>query len=332
MFKKIKCCIVPCDENNCQPHSLRNNGIKILLGTFIAIELIILLFLSPFFPKKLDYLANVLPGALVSFTNHVREEQHLPDLKENPLLAQAAQLKANDMASRGYFSHKTPEGQDPWIFLNQVGYGYASAGENLAVNFTDSKAVHNAWMNSPTHRANILQGKFTEVGIATAEGKYKGKDVIFVAQFFGRPSALNQASVKTPIVSNMNVDVVEVSTPVVPATEVAIVEVDNDDLIEDAVEVRGAEVGLSDQNLLENKNTNSVLVSSITSAPISTLSTVLWGIFYILILSLVLMFIKDIQKDKNHLIRNGTILVFIIGTFLYLNNEIIKYFGAIASV
>ena len=72
------------------------------------------------------------------------------------------------------------------VFKN--GYRFKYAGENLAVNFSDSAEVERAWMNSPGHRANILNGKFTEVGIAISFGKYDGRDVVFVAQLFGRPS------------------------------------------------------------------------------------------------------------------------------------------------
>lgn len=191
MYKKVKHYLASFKENNHTPQSLRNTSIKILLGIVIVIELCLVFFMSPFFGDKYEYLAAVLPAALVGAANKTRVEANVGSLVENDLLKEAAQLKANDMATREYFSHKTPEGEDPWIFLEKAGYKYLSAGENLAINFSDSKKVHNAWMNSSTHRANILQPKFTEIGIATAEGRYKGKKAMFVVQFFGKPNLSN---------------------------------------------------------------------------------------------------------------------------------------------
>ena len=133
--------------------------------------------------------ANVSAPALISLTNKERNGDHLALLSESELLAKAAQLKANDMANRGYFSHVTPEGKMPWSFMDQVGYHYSQAGENLAVNFFDSEKVAEAWMNSPTHRANILKSGFTEIGIGVSNGVFKGKSTIFVAEFFGTPAA-----------------------------------------------------------------------------------------------------------------------------------------------
>jgi hypothetical protein len=103
------------------------------------------------------------------------------------LLNQAAQEKADDMAQNGYFAHTSPDGKTPWYWLDQVGYNYSYAGENLAVNFTDSQDVTAAWMNSPEHRANILKANYTEVGTGVAEGMYDGNETIFVAQDFGTP-------------------------------------------------------------------------------------------------------------------------------------------------
>lgn len=65
------------------------------------------------------------------------------------------------------------------------------AGENLAVNFTDYKNIPPSWMKSPSHKANIVDPNYTAVGMATMEGVYKGKTVVFVAQEFGKPQLVN---------------------------------------------------------------------------------------------------------------------------------------------
>lgn len=136
-------------------------------------------------------LAAVISSALVTLTNTDREAERLGTLTVNPQLVAAAQAKANDMAEKGYFAHTSPEGLTPWYFIRQAGYTFAYAGENLAVNFGDSEDVTRAWMESPTHRANILNEEFTEIGIATAVGTYKGKETVFVVQMFGTPRAGN---------------------------------------------------------------------------------------------------------------------------------------------
>lgn len=89
------------------------------------------------------------------------------------------------MVQNGYFSHESPSGLTPWFWLDKVGYDYEYAGENLAVNFTNSEDVSNAWMNSPLHRANILSENYKEIGMAMHDGVYENKDTIFVVQMFG---------------------------------------------------------------------------------------------------------------------------------------------------
>ncbi len=150
-----------------------------------------LLFLAQIYVvfNKSGLLADVLPAVLTSLTNEDRAKNNAAPLEQNELLNKAAQLKAEDMASRGYFSHTTPEGNLPWYFLDKVGYKYSFAGENLAINFFDSEDVARAWMNSPTHRANVIKKDFTEIGIGVASGTYQGKNTIFVAEFFGTPLA-----------------------------------------------------------------------------------------------------------------------------------------------
>jgi hypothetical protein len=134
---------------------------------------------------------------LVDETNEERDGANLNILKRNATLDKAAQLKAEDMAARGYFSHNTPDGKTPWYWFDQASYKYVHAGENLAVHFTDSSDVVDAWMKSPSHRANILNGNYREIGIGTAKGKYEGFDTVFVVQLFGTPAAASEPDVAT---------------------------------------------------------------------------------------------------------------------------------------
>ena len=191
MKKVLKKYVIPHEGNNHTPHLLRKTGavglLLIIVGLFAlsAIQVSIL---------KQTNLAAVITPVLIDLTNADRQSQNLSTLKASPLLAQAAQLKANDMASKSYFAHVSPDGLSPWHWFDAVGYGFTFAGENLAINFTESKDVETAWMNSPGHRSNILNDKFTEIGIATQSGTYQGQSTIFVAQMFGHPMSTNQST------------------------------------------------------------------------------------------------------------------------------------------
>ena len=136
----------------------------------------------------IDSISAIYGSVLVTLANRDRVSSNVAELKVSPILEKAAQLKADDMASKGYFAHNTPDGKTPWYWFEKAGYNYIYAGENLAVNFFESEDVETAWMNSPTHRSNIINSKFTEVGIATSTGIYKGREAIFVVQMFGTPA------------------------------------------------------------------------------------------------------------------------------------------------
>ncbi|HSE56838.1 MAG TPA: CAP domain-containing protein [Candidatus Paceibacterota bacterium] len=133
--------------------------------------------------------ALVNPPTVVTLTNDARVQNQLPMLTTNPVLEAAAKLKAQDMASNSYFAHTSPTGVTPWYWFRQAGYNFRYAGENLAVHYTESADVENAWLNSPTHRANIMNSNFTEIGVATANGVYQGYPTTFVVELFGTPVA-----------------------------------------------------------------------------------------------------------------------------------------------
>lgn len=163
--------------------------IQTTLGMFAFLLFIEIAFLSTavVFRTNPGLLADILGGEVIEATNSERIAQGVAPLISNTRLETAAQRKAEAMAREGYFSHVSPQGKTPWTWLREEGYEFSAAGENLAVNFFDSKDVARAWMNSVTHRANMINRTFTEVGIGVAEGPYKGRNAIFVVQFFGTP-------------------------------------------------------------------------------------------------------------------------------------------------
>jgi len=119
-------------------------------------------------PATLAYSTEMSISGLLSGTNTQRANNGVGALAGNAKLNAAAQAKANDMVARDYWAHNTPDGQEPWIFFDAQGYVYIKAGENLAYGFGTSSETIIGWMNSPSHRANMLDGAFTEVGFGFA--------------------------------------------------------------------------------------------------------------------------------------------------------------------
>lgn len=186
----------PHPRNAYRPHLFSTASVTVLVIVVIMLEAGYLVQTKYVFLKT-DFLASVLPGVLVALTNQDRAKYALSGVTENSLLRAAAQAAAEDMAAKGYFAHVSPDGKDPWYWLNQAGYAYSYAGENLAINFTDSENVQTAWMASPTHRANIVKREYTHVGFGTANGMYEGKETTFVVEFFATPATI-EITVATP--------------------------------------------------------------------------------------------------------------------------------------
>ncbi len=184
MKGKIFKYFIPNEGNDYKPYFFRGKSV------FFLVLMILLFFffsLSQYLFIKNTNLAAVISSVLVDLANEDRQENDLPPLALDPLLTEAAKQKAEHMASQGYFAHTSPDGVAPWHWFKEAGYDFIYAGENLAVNFSDSYDVERAWMESQSHRDNILNSNFTEIGIATAKGEYKGRKTIFVVQMFGKP-------------------------------------------------------------------------------------------------------------------------------------------------
>ena len=123
-------------------------------------------------------------------------------LNYNQQLELAAQKKAADMFAKNYWSHYSPEGKTPWDFILGAGYNYEFAGENLAKNFLFSQGVIDAWMNSPTHKENIVRRDYSQVGFAVVNGILNGEETTLVVQMFGKPLESTSA-IKNPRTDNV---------------------------------------------------------------------------------------------------------------------------------
>lgn len=154
--------------------------------------------------------AGVLASAeVVKWTNAEREKNGLPPLSRNTQLDTAAIIKVHDMFARQYFEHVSPNGKDAAALVTGAGYEYLWVGENLALGiFENEKALVDAWMGSPGHRANILNSHFEEIGVAVDEGQFEGKHVWLAVQEFGKPSSscpLPEKTLKAEIEQNQTV-------------------------------------------------------------------------------------------------------------------------------
>jgi uncharacterized protein YkwD len=112
----------------------------------------------------LGYATDMSVQSLLDDTNAQRIANGEAPLTINAQLDQAAQAKADNMAALDYWSHDTPSGQTPWSFITDASYDYQTAGENLAYGFDTAQDVVTAWMNSPEHRANMLDTTYQDIG------------------------------------------------------------------------------------------------------------------------------------------------------------------------
>ena len=322
---------IPHEGNNHNPHFLRHNSVMIFLLIIIVVQLGFLAQVFLVFDKT-KFLASVLPGVLTTLTNKEREEINLPALTPNELLNRAAQMKAEDMASRGYFAHTSPDGKSPWYWLGEVGYSYQSAGENLAVNFFESKDVSDAWMDSPTHKANIVKPNYTEIGIGVANGVYEGRHTVFVAQFFGTPFTYTSKPVETtPTPKTTTAPIVKttpapkptptpkpapkpapvIPTPVNTSTQIAVAPVETVVLGEEIINA----------NTIEKNSFLKTTINKLLTSPLNSVKYIYSGIALLFIFAL-FMFVRSEIKHPIVIARSVALLSVIV-LLLLLNIKIL---------
>lgn len=127
---------------------------------------------------------KAIENKVAQLVNQERAKKGLPALKYNWEVARVARYKSADMANKKYFSHTSPTYGSPFNMMENFGIRFSSAGENIAMGQRTPEEVMNSWMNSPGHRANILSGSFTQIGVGYAKDK-NGR--IYWTQMFIRP-------------------------------------------------------------------------------------------------------------------------------------------------
>nr|WP_183251929.1 SafA/ExsA family spore coat assembly protein [Anoxybacillus tepidamans] len=111
-----------------------------------------------------------IENEVVRLTNQQRAKYGLPPLQIDWQLARVARYKSADMRNKNYFSHQSPTYGSPFTMIKNFGISYRTAAENIAAGQQTPQEVINAWMNSPGHRANILNKDFTHIGVGYAKG------------------------------------------------------------------------------------------------------------------------------------------------------------------
>jgi len=127
---------------------------------------------------------NTIESQVVTLVNKERAKVGLQALKTGSTLSYVARLKSQDMVNKGYFSHTSPTYGSPFNMMEHFGLNFSAAGENIAYGQPTPATVMNAWMNSPGHRANILNPSFTYIGVGAAKNSV---GVIYWTQEFMKP-------------------------------------------------------------------------------------------------------------------------------------------------
>ncbi len=197
----IRHLFIPHHSNNCKAKILHPSALAILVGFFLFYQFVLNFYLLVS-PSVLGFASNISPDKIIELTNQKRAEQGLGPLVINGQLNEAAQRKAGDMFAFNYWSHVSPSGRNPWSFFQEAGYRYLYAGENLARDFMDPQSVVDAWMNSSSHKDNLLNKNYQEIGVAVVNGTLNGVETTLVVQLFGTPVISSPVAQKPSTVKN----------------------------------------------------------------------------------------------------------------------------------
>lgn len=209
---------LPHPHNNLKAKFLWNRSLLILMGLFIMGRSIIDITVG-LHPGVLGYASQIDLGKIVEYTNQNRQKVGSPKVVLNPQLNSAAQAKVDDMFANNYWAHVSPKGVQPWYFITSSGYKYQHAGENLARDFGNAKDVVNAWMNSPSHRKNLLDSRYKDMGLAVKDGYIDGVETTIVVQMFA--VSPTRSSVSKISADSISVNEVYANEPVINTPEVS---------------------------------------------------------------------------------------------------------------
>ncbi len=216
----------PRRSNNHRPRILHTSVLAVLTVSIfgLAVAAQPIKYVANRMGAVLGYASNISVADVVAQINQQRQTSGESPLKLNSQLNQAASAKAQNMFSLQYWAHVAPDGTQPWFFFKQANYNYAIAGENLARDFSNTPDMVTAWMNSPTHKQNIMNAHYQETGVAVMNGTLLGTQTTLVVQLFGTPqtvtpsvsAAASSTQVPAQVIKKISVD--QYATQNAPAT------------------------------------------------------------------------------------------------------------------
>jgi len=131
---------------------------------------------------------------IIEKINRERERYNKPHLITSGVLTDIAWRKSLAMSKNGFLQHSPETSGSLWPFFREAGYVYKYAGENLAVNIKSEEEIVYSWMNSTSHRQNILSDNFSEIGVAITYGNYMGESSPFITAYFAQPKETESES------------------------------------------------------------------------------------------------------------------------------------------
>ena len=211
--RHAKLALWPHKANHYRPHLVRRHGLMAVLALMILGHVFYNLGSGG---SVLGVRTTITDAQLLSATNKEREKQGLAELRLSSRLTQAATLKAQDMLEKQYWAHESPAGVTPWHWVQQTGYTYDYAGENLAKNFHTADSTVTAWMASPEHQANVLGAQYNDVGFAVVDGLLDNQETTLVVALYGHEAS--QAAVPVAVAANN----APVGTPLAPIARLGV--------------------------------------------------------------------------------------------------------------
>jgi hypothetical protein len=211
--------LLPHESNNYRAKALHPQFLLFYVFLFVAIQSLATI-IKTNHPDILGYATDINIDRVLTLVNQERAKEHLQPLTVSKQLTDAAAAKGKDMFSYNYWAHISPTGVTPWVFITAAGYQYLYAGENLAKSFDTSEEVVQAWMNSPTHRANIMKPQYHDIGLAILNGRLNGEETTLVVQEFGTTSDEYLAESKQTPAAGTVTDVQPITAPAVAQADV----------------------------------------------------------------------------------------------------------------
>lgn len=175
-------------------------------------KIVVGLFLVTLFAANSAAASEISVDNVIKLVNEARKAANIEALVKNESLQKAAEKKAQNMLDDNYFAHVAPDGKTPWFWIENEGYIYRFAGENLAINFTNAEDEQKAWMDSELHRKNILNPEYLEIGVAIKKGVIDGQKTTIAVQMFGAKFPVAAASVAMTNPQLLKENIVPVAT------------------------------------------------------------------------------------------------------------------------